>query len=156
MKSRALVILAFAFAMRSAAALVAPRKPSLSGRSSLAERSPRLSTKLNDVSLSESISVAMFDFQTTIDGLVRSNMGTVSPVSVGVTWIAGILTALSPCCLSLLPVTVAFLSESALGETDNRALRLNTLLYAIGNVTWVFQKLCYSDFAALVRSANVK
>lgn len=43
------------------------------------------------------------------DGLVSNQLTHLSPVSVGVIFLAGLLTSLTPCMLSMLPITVGYI-----------------------------------------------
>lgn len=65
------------------------------------------STQLHDFNLG----VQLYEAQLSISGILERQLTGVSPTSVSLLYIAGLLTALSPCCLSLLPLTLGYLND---------------------------------------------
>ncbi|MBL1174630.1 cytochrome c biogenesis protein CcdA [Pantanalinema sp. GBBB05] len=73
------------------------------------------------------------------DGLVSSQLAHLTPVSIGVIFLAGLLTSLTPCMLSMLPITIGYIGGY---EAENRwqaatqstwfALGLATTLAGLG------------------------
>lgn len=53
-----------------------------------------------------------------------------SLTSVGIAWVAGVVTSLSPCTLSMLPITIAYIGGARAKEPKN--LWLQSLWFAVG------------------------
>lgn len=57
--------------------------------------------------------VALYEAQLSADVLVKSNLVALTPLSALVLYGAGLLTSLTPCCLSMLPLTFAYIGGIA-------------------------------------------
>ena len=66
-------------------------------------------------------SVALYELQLSAEALVSDNLQTLTPASALALYGAGLLTSLTPCCLSMLPLTVAFFASGADGEGSRRS-----------------------------------
>lgn len=62
------------------------------------------------------VDIALYELQLTAESLVASQLQTLTPWSALTLYAAGLLTSLTPCCLSLLPLTVAYFASD--GEAD--------------------------------------
>jgi cytochrome c-type biogenesis protein len=69
--------------------------------------------------------VMLYDAQLWFSHLVETQLVTISPTSLAFLYVAGLLTAFSPCSISLLPLTLAFLGSDS---TDNQILESNNLV----------------------------
>lgn len=87
----------------------------------------------------ENIELFLYQLQQFADQLVSQQLNQLSPVSIGLIFVAGLLTSLTPCMLSMLPITVGYIGGS---ETEGRqnafwrsswfALGLATTLAGLG------------------------
>lgn len=68
---------------------------------------------------SENIDIALYDFQLRLSSTLSHDLSSVSLLSSAVLIIAGALSALSPCSLGLLPVTLSYLSSSSGSAQQN-------------------------------------
>ena len=57
--------------------------------------------------------LALYELQLTADAAVQQNLQALTPLSALTLFGAGLLTSLTPCCLSMLPLTFAFLASGA-------------------------------------------
>lgn len=57
------------------------------------------------------VGLALYDVQIWAKGLVDTQLTHLTPVSGAVLYGAGLLTSLSPCALSLVPLTMAYLTD---------------------------------------------
>lgn len=57
------------------------------------------------------VGLALYDLQIWAKGLVDTQLTHLTPVSGAVLYGAGLLTSLSPCALSLVPLTMAYLTD---------------------------------------------
>ena len=64
--------------------------------------------------------VALYEAQLSADVLVSQNLASLTPLSALVLYGAGLLTSLTPCCLSMLPLTFAYIGGSV-GDADERS-----------------------------------
>ena len=72
-----------------------------------------------------------------MNALVQSELASAGPLAFGGCLAAGVLTGLSPCCLALVPVTVAYLGDDALrgdGEGEG-SLVAPAILFTLGLAT---------------------
>lgn len=81
----------------------------------------------------DTISVSVYDSQLWFSHLVETQFTTISPLSLLLLFIAGLLTSFSPCAMSLIPITLAYLSDPSEENTGNRIKR--AVLYAVGLAT---------------------
>ena len=96
----------------------------------------------------EFISEQLFQLQQWANQLVNSQVDHVSFISVGVIFITGLLTSLTPCMLSMLPLTIAYIGGyesknklSALIQSTYFALGLATTLAFLGLIAVGFGKI---------------
>jgi cytochrome c-type biogenesis protein len=61
----------------------------------------------------EDVSVQLYNMQLGFSGLVERELTSLSPLSLALLYGAGLLTALSPCSVSLLPLTLAYLGSGS-------------------------------------------
>jgi len=75
----------------------------------------------------------LYHLQQFADRLVDTQLAHLNPVSIGLIFIAGLLTSLTPCMLSMLPLTVAYIGGY---ETENRLQSaIQSLWFAAGLAT---------------------
>ena len=96
------------------------------------------SGRLTPLRFSGDIGVDLYDAQLTVSQFVESQLATASPTSIAFLYGAGLLTAFSPCSISLLPLTVTYLGgseakagDAASGEVNNEVVT-RSVLYAAG------------------------
>ena len=64
-------------------------------------------------------SVLLYEAQLTAENLVATQLQTLTPLSALTLYAAGLLTSLTPCCLSMMPLTVAYFASEG-GSSDER------------------------------------
>lgn len=81
----------------------------------------------------ETLETQLYYLQQFADRLVDTQLAHLNPVSIGLIFIAGLLTSLTPCMLSMLPLTVAYIGGY---ETENRLQSaIQSLWFAAGLAT---------------------
>lgn len=87
----------------------------------------------------ENLQLFLYQLQQFADQLVSQQLNQLTPLSVGVIFLAGLLTSLTPCMLSMLPITVGYIGGSdtegrkdALWKSSWFALGLATTLAGLG------------------------
>lgn len=118
-------------------------KPLSSGFTKLNPISSRQVDRNIKLQVLPDMNVALYDAQLQFSHLVETEMTQVSPLSTFLLYSAGLLTAFSPCAMSLLPVTIAFLggnenTNSNVIDSNNNNINnnnentINSILYALG------------------------
>lgn len=87
----------------------------------------------------EHLQELLFSLQSFSDTLVVDQLTHLTPLSVGIIFVAGLLTSLTPCMLSMLPITVGYIGGyeaqsrgQAIAQSTWFALGLATTLAALG------------------------
>ncbi|MFE4105517.1 cytochrome c biogenesis protein CcdA [Almyronema epifaneia] len=98
--------------------------------------------------MTEALQAYLYQLSQMADHLVSEQLGHLSLLSIGIIFTAGLLTSLTPCMLSMLPITVGYMGSY---QTENRwqaavqsiwfALGLATMLAGLGIVAAVFGKV---------------
>lgn len=91
----------------------------------------RRSRGRGDVRCSVDVGLALYDLQIWAKELVDTQLTHLTPVSGAVLYGAGLLTSLSPCALSLVPLTMAYLTDDGTDPTRSQ----KTLLFRAGMFT---------------------
>jgi cytochrome c-type biogenesis protein len=96
----------------------------------------------------ETIQTWLYFLEQWADGLVNSQLSHLTPISIAIIFAAGLLTSLTPCMLSMLPITVAYIGGY---EAENRkqaatqsvwfALGLATMLAGLGSLAAIAGKV---------------
>lgn len=94
------------------------------------------------------MSIQLYHLQTWVNQLVSSQLTHLSFLSVGVILLAGLLTSLSPCMLSMLPLTIGYIGGNtpqtkvaAIFQSFSFALGLATTLAGLGVLAAGFGKV---------------
>ncbi|CAN0113816.1 unnamed protein product [Heterosigma akashiwo] len=61
--------------------------------------------------VTESLDILLFDIENWASQLVNTELTHITPLSLGVLYLGGLLTSFSPCALSMLPLTISYLGE---------------------------------------------
>ena len=87
----------------------------------------------------ETLQTTLYEVSQYANSLVAEQLMSISLVSLGVVWLAGLLTSLTPCTLSMLPIMVGYMGGyeakgkfQAVGQASWFALGLATTLAALG------------------------
>lgn len=81
----------------------------------------------------ETLETQLYHLQQFADRLVDTQLADLNPISISIIFIAGLLTSLTPCMLSMLPLTVAYIGGY---ETENRLQSaIQSLWFAAGLAT---------------------
>lgn len=90
----------------------------------------------------------LYNLEHFADGLVATQLTHLTPVSVGIIFLAGLLTSLTPCMLSMLPITIGYIGGyearsriQAAAQSTWFALGLATTLAAFGIVAAIAGKI---------------
>ncbi|MDB9526908.1 cytochrome c biogenesis protein CcdA [Oscillatoria sp. CS-180] len=87
----------------------------------------------------ETLQTTLYEVSQYANTLVSQQLTSISVVSLGVVWLAGLLTSLTPCTLSMLPIMVGYMGGyeakgrfQAIAQSSWFALGLATTLAALG------------------------
>ena len=84
----------------------------------------------------DDIGVGLYDAQLTVSTFVDTQLATPNPASFAFLYAAGLLTAFSPCSISLIPLTLAYLGgNEATNNVDSSNVVQRSLSYAAGLAT---------------------
>jgi cytochrome c-type biogenesis protein len=96
----------------------------------------------------ETLQTQLYHLANYANALVAQQLTHLTPASVGIIFLAGLLTSLTPCTLSMLPITIAYMggSESkgrlqAVGQATSFALGLATTLTGMGLLAGLLGKI---------------
>jgi len=81
-------------------------------------------------SWSSDVGVFVYDAQLLFSDLVETQLESATPTSLGVLYAAGLLTSFSPCAVSLLPLTLAYLGGAESKTSSSKLLK--SIFYAGG------------------------
>ncbi len=73
----------------------------------------------------ENLQIQLYEISQFATNLVTNQLTHITPVSIGIIFLSGLLTSLTPCTLSMLPITMAYIGGS---ETQNK---LNSALQSM-------------------------
>jgi len=92
-----------------------------------------------DLNLVETASIAVFDAQNWASQVVTKELTHITPLSLGILYLGGLLTSFSPCAISMLPLTVSYLggmeAMEQQDEESNKQLLVSSALFALGLAT---------------------
>ena len=108
---------------------------------------PSICSSCLHLSSLEDLGVSLYDAQLLMSDLVETQLTTTSPAGLGVLYGAGLLTSFSPCAVSLLPLTLAYLGGAENGDAGNRSKLVKSISYAGGLATTLS---AFGLFAALL------
>jgi cytochrome c-type biogenesis protein len=80
----------------------------------------------------DDIGVGLYDAQLTVSQFVDTQLASPNPTSFLFLFAAGLLTAFSPCSISLVPLTLAYLGGNEATNTDKNSAVTRSLSYAAG------------------------
>jgi len=105
-------------------------------------------------SILDDVAMSLYDSQLLLSDLVETQLKTATPASLGLLYAAGLLTSFSPCSISLLPLTLAYLggadetpNMSSAGAVVINAKVIKSVSYAAG---LAFTLASFGLFAALL------
>jgi cytochrome c-type biogenesis protein len=81
----------------------------------------------------ESLQTGLYNLQQLADHLVTTHLTAITPVSVGTVLLAGLLTSLTPCMLSMLPITLSYIGSSS--ERDRWQATQQAIWFSLGLAT---------------------
>ncbi|MBE9078571.1 sulfite exporter TauE/SafE family protein [Romeria aff. gracilis LEGE 07310] len=98
------------------------------------------------------LQIFLYDLSQSANGWVEGQLGQLSPISIGVIALAGLLTSLTPCMLSILPITIGYMGSyeikdrwQAAGQSMWFAFGLATTLAGLGiaasSLGWVYGQI---------------
>ncbi len=80
----------------------------------------------------ETVQTVLYQGSQWANGLVASQLNHLTPLSVAIVFGAGLLTSLTPCTLSMLPITIGYIASS---EQSRAQSALQSLWFALGLAT---------------------
>ena len=81
----------------------------------------------------ETFQIQRYHLQQFADHLVSLQLNHLSPISIAIVFFAGLMTSLTPCMLSMLPITIGYIGGY---ETENRGqAAIQSLWFALGLAT---------------------
>ena len=81
----------------------------------------------------ETLQIQRYHLQQFADHLVSLQLDHLSPISIAIVFFAGLMTSLTPCMLSMLPITIGYIGGY---EADNRGqAAIQSLWFALGLAT---------------------
>jgi cytochrome c-type biogenesis protein len=96
----------------------------------------------------ETLQIQLYQLEHFADNIVRSQLTHLSFISIGVIFLAGLLTSLTPCMLSMLPITIGYIGGyeaksrlQAAAQSTWFSLGLATTLALLGIVAAIFGKV---------------
>ncbi|MBW4690743.1 MAG: cytochrome c biogenesis protein CcdA [Lyngbya sp. HA4199-MV5] len=96
----------------------------------------------------ETLQTQLYELEHFANALVSSQLAHLTPASVGIIFVAGLLTSLTPCMLSMLPITIGYIGGyetqtrlQAAAQSTWFALGLATTLAGLGIVAAVVGKI---------------
>lgn len=93
-------------------------------------------SRRGDVRCSVDAGLALYDLQIWAKELVDTQLTHLTPVSGAVLYGAGLLTSLSPCALSLVPLTMAYLTDDGTDPSrDQKTLLFRAGMFTVGLAT---------------------
>lgn len=78
------------------------------------------------------LSLQLYDAQLYFSKFVGTELSNVTPLSLSILYVAGLLTALSPCAMGLVPLTVAYLGNDGNDSAEGSSRQVRSVLYALG------------------------
>jgi cytochrome c biogenesis protein CcdA len=78
--------------------------------------------RVSPLHFSGDIGVDLYDAQLTVSQFIESQLSTASPTSIAFLYGAGLLTAFSPCSISLLPLTLTYLGGSEATKSSSQSI----------------------------------
>jgi cytochrome c-type biogenesis protein len=95
-------------------------------------------------SLPESLQLWLYQIENLADGIVKTQLEHLSIFSIGLVFLAGLITSLTPCTLSMLPLTIGYIGGFESKSTLSSALQ--SMWFALGFAT----TLCGLGLAAAI------
>jgi cytochrome c-type biogenesis protein len=96
------------------------------------------------LSLPESLQLWLYQIENLADGIVKTQLEHLSIFSIGLVFLAGLITSLTPCTLSMLPLTIGYIGGFESKNTLSSAFQ--SMWFALGFAT----TLCGLGLAAAI------